>query len=228
MILAHSNVVSIGVNGKSIDIKRANLRLWFNLEDVRSKLKEAAERGDTLAVSLLICSYLSVASDENIETFQDAPWEEVATAFVDVSALNSPRLQFPLFNNDDIKPFDTVSWDYEGRLWYLWVHLLAKAYGWTEEYISELEIESGLAFIQEAMVEEQLRKEWEWSLTELAYEFNKNSKTSRLKPLPRPNWMRAVRKEIKKTKMLRMMLPFGLIENLSGMGLHGVDEDVIH
>ena len=224
MILAHSNVVSIGVNGKFIDVERAKLRLWFNLEDVLSNLKEVTERGDTLAVSLLICSYLSVASDENIETFQDAPWEEVATAFVDVKALNSPRLQFPLFNIDDIKPFDTVSWDYEGRLWYLWVHLLAKAYGWTEEYISELEIESGLAFIQEAMVEEQLRREWEWSLTEFAYDI----KTSRLKPLPRPNWMRAVRKEPKKTKMLRMMLPFGPIENLSGMGLHGVDEDAVH
>ena len=220
--------VSISINKKPIDIERARLCLWFNLEDIHSKLKEAVEKGDTQAVSLIICSYLSAASNESIETFQNAPWEEVAIAFADARDLNSPRLQFPLFNIDDSKSPDTVSWDYKGRLWYLWVHLLAKAYGWTEKYISELEIESGLAFIQETMVEDQLRREWEWSLTELAYEHNKNSKTSKLKPLPRPNWMRAVRKEPKKTKIPLFMLPGGVIENISGMGLHGADEDVVH
>jgi len=220
--------VSISINKKSIDIERARLCLWFNLEDIHSKLKEAVEKGDTQAVSLIICSYLSAASNESIETFQNAPWEEVAIAFADARDLNSPRLQFPLFNVDDSKSLDTVSWDYKGRLWYLWVHLLAKAYGWTEKYISELEIESGLAFIQETMVEDQLRREWEWSLTELAYEYNKNSKTSKLKPLPRPNWMRRIRKEPKKTKIPLFMLPGGVIKNISGMGLHGADEDVIH
>jgi hypothetical protein len=227
MIQAHCNV-SINVNGKSVEVERAKLRLWFNLEDMRSKLKEAVEGGDTQAVSLIICSYLSAASNENIEIFQDTIWEEVAIAFADVCALNSPRLQFPLFNVDEDKPLDTVSWDYEGRLWYLWVHLLAKAYGWTAEYIAELEIEDGLAFIQETTVEDQLRKEWEWSLSEMAYEYNKAAKTSQYKPLPRPNWMRAIRKEPKKTKMLKMMLPFGPVENLSGMGIHGTDENVVH
>ena len=226
MILAHCNV-TINVNGKSVEVERAKLRLWFALEDICSKLKEAVEGGDTQAVSLLICSYLSAASCEDVETFQNVVWEEAATAFADVRALNSPRLQFPLFNVGEDTP-DMVSWDYKGRLWYLWVHLLAKAYGWTEECISELEIESGLAFIQETMVEDQLKKEWEWSLTELAYEYNQASKTSRYKPLPRPNWMRAIRKAPKKTTMLRMMLPYGPIENLSGMGVHGTDENVAH
>jgi len=227
MTQAHYKVI-INVNGKSVEIERAKLRLWFNLEDMRSKLKEAVEKGDTQAVSLIICSYLSAASYEDVETFQDATWEEVAIAFADVNNLNSPRLQFPLFNIDEDKSFDKESWDYKGRTWYLWVHLLAKTYGWVEEYIAELEIESGLAFIQETIVEDQLKKEWEWSLTEMAYEYNKASKTSRYKPLPRPNWMRAIRRAPKKTKMLKMMLPFGPVENLSGMGLHGTDADVVH
>ena len=220
--------VCVSINGKSIEVERARLRLWFDLEDVRSKLEEAVGRGDTQAVSLIICSYLSIASNEDIETFQNAGWEEVAIAFADVLDLNSPRLQFPLFKFKEDRPLDTVSWDYKGRLWYVWAHLLASAYGWTEEYISGLEIESGLAFVQETMVEDQLRKEWEWSLTEMAYEFNKASKTSRYKPLPRPNWMKEIRKAPKKTKMLKSMLPVGVIENLSGIALHGIDENIAH
>ncbi len=218
----------INVHGKSIDVERAKLRQWFKLEDVGSSLKEAVERGDTQAVSLILCFYLSAASDEDIELFQDAPWEEVAAAFLEIRTLNSPRLRFPLFNTKDAGSFDTVSWEYEGRTWYFWVHLLAKAYGWVEEYISNLEIESGLAFIQETLVEDQLRKEWEWSLTELAYEYIKGSNVSKFKPLPRPDWMRAKRKEPKKVKMPIVLLPTGNIENISGMGLHGAAEDVVH
>jgi len=220
--------VIISVSGKSIEVERAKLRLWFDLEDVRSRLKEAAERGDTQAVSLTLCSYLSAASCENIEVFQDANWEEVAIAFAEITFLNTPLLHLPLFDYHDKEQVDTVSWEYEGRTWYLWVHTLAKAYGWTEEYISNLEIETGLALIQETVVDDQLGKEWEWSLTEIAYQYDKGSKTSRFKPLPRPSWMGGGKKPPKKTKMLMSMLPVGYIENVSGMGLHGTDADVIH
>ena len=105
---------------------------------------------------------------------------------------------------------------------------MAKAYGWTEEYISNLEIETGLALIQEAIVDDQLNKEWEWSLTEIAYEYDKGSKTSKFRALPRPDWMGGGKKPPKKTTMLKVMLPVGYIENVSGMGLHGTDLDVVH
>jgi hypothetical protein len=32
----------------------------------------------------------------------------------------------------------------------------------------------------------------------------------------------------KKTTLLKSMLPVGYIENVSGMGLHGTDADVVH
>ena len=220
--------VIISVSGKSIEVERAKLRLWFDLEDVRSRLKEAAGKGDTQAVSLTLCSYLSAASHEDIELFQDANWEEVAIAFAEITFLNAPLLHLPLFDYHDEKQVDTVSWEYEGRTWYLWVHTLAKAYGWTEEYISNLEIDTGLALIQETVVDDQLMKEWEWSLTELTYPYDKGSKTSRFNPLPRPGWMGRIAKKPKKTKMLKSMLPVGYIENVSGMGIHGTDADVIH
>ena len=220
--------VVISVSEKSIEVERAKLRLWFELEDARSKLKEAAESGDTEAVSLILCSYLSVASCENIELFQESNWEEVAIAFAEINFLNTPQLQLPLFDYQDKEETNTVSWEYEGRTWYLWVHTLAKAYGWTEEYISNLEIETGLALIQETVVDDQLNKEWEWSLTELAYPYDKGSKTSKFNPLPRPDWMGRVAKTPKKTTLLKLMLPVGYIENVSGMGLHGTDADVVH
>ena len=220
--------VIISVSGKSIEVERAKLRLWFELEDARTKLNEAAGRGDTKAVSLSLCSYLSAASCENIELFQEANWEEVAIAFAEINFLNTPQLHLPLFDYQDKAETNTVSWEYEGRTWYLWVHTLAKAYGWTDEYISALEIETGLALIQETVIDDQLNKEWEWSLTELAYPYDKGSKTSRFNPLPRPDWMGGIAKMPKKTKILKSMLPVCYIENVSGMGLHGTDADVVH
>jgi hypothetical protein len=212
------------INDETIEVQRARLHEWFDLEELRSSIKEAVDGGDTTAVSRLLCSYLSAASDKRIEIYQETSWEEVAIAFAEINALNSPRMNFPLFEFAHKEANDPEVWEYEGRTWFIWVHILAKAYGWTEEYISGLEIETGLALIQEATVEDQLQKEWEWSLTELAYPYDKVTKTSRFVPLTRPDWMRAKTKAIKTTTMKSSMLPMGVIDNISGMGLHGVVE----
>ena len=223
------NKITISVGGKRFEVERARLRLWFELEDIRSKIKDAVEEGDTNAVSMFICSYLSTASGQDQGLFLETIWIETALAFMEINELNSPRISIPMFTiKSDRENDDTVSWDYDSRTWYLWVHSLARVYGWSVEYISDLEIETGLALLQEITIDDQLQKEWDWGRTELAYKYDPVTKSSRFSPLDRPMWMRPRAKKVKKTKMVKAWLPIGNIENLSGMGLHGTEEDAIH
>lgn len=207
-----------------VSFDRAKLKLWFELEELKNKLADAAERGDSTLTGNLICSYLSAASDKEKSIFESASWFDVVAAFVDVREINTPKIKFPLFAAKKLEEEREIAWDYAGRSWIMWVHFLASSYGWSVEYISDLEIETGIGLIQEILVEEQLEREWQWSMSEIAYPYNVQTKKSSFVPLPRPIWMRQVDIKIKKIKMRKDMLPMGMINNMSGMGLHGTDE----
>lgn len=108
-------------------------------------------------------------------------------------------------------------WDYEGRSWFYWSNLFAKAYGWSLEYISELEVNDAFALIQEILTDEQLDKEFTYGLSEIAYPYNSSTKKSVFKPMPRPYWMKEDIKPLKKFKYARSLLPMGIIQDVSGM-----------
>ena len=103
-----------------------------------------------------------------------------------------------------------IPWDYPERDWYYWVHLLASHYGWSIAHISEMDIDDALALLQEIEVEEQMQKEWEYQLSEIAYPYDSNSKASIFKPMDRPFWMRKEAKA-QKRKMLKKFMPNGYI-----------------
>lgn len=208
------------LRNRQIEIQRAKLKHWFQLEAIRGKIGEAADKGDTSQVSELVCEYLSVASHEPRETFLDVDWIETATAYVETVQFNQPNIPFPLFTAKEQQE-KKEPWDYQERNWYLWLHQLAKFYGWSIEYISELELEDGIALLQEILTETQLEKEWQWQMSEIAYPYDPGSKTSKFKALDRPEWMRPKANVIKKVKMKSSMLPVGNIVDLAGVGIHG-------
>ena len=110
-------------------------------------------------------------------------------------------------------------WDYEGRTWYSWVHDLAHAYGWSMEYIAELDIDDASSLLQELIIDDQLEKEFYWMTSEIAYPYNESSKKSEFKPLDRPIWMRDEIRSIKEGKdqtvrILKEHLPVGNIIKL--------------
>lgn len=181
-------------------------RKWLELEHLKEKLLEAVDGGD---LPLWLMQYLSTAFwGTDPKWFKDADWFLIISAFYKVLS-KSPKLDLPITKPNDDKPKEE-SWDYENRTWPLYSHLLAKSYGWTLEYISQLHVEEALATIQEILVEEQLDREFYYGLSEIAYVYDKNSKTSRFHPLPRPFWMRPKIKEIKKFPIPKAMLPFGV------------------
>lgn len=219
--------MEISVNGQTFTVERVRLRRWLQLEETKSQIHKAAERLEVDTISDQLISYLSAASGIEPQVFEDAPWFDSANAFSDLVMGNEPTIKFPLLENQSDQRGKPVVWDYVGRLWFSWVNLIATAYGWGIEQIENLEVDTGIALIQEILVEHQLKREWEWSLTELAYPYDPGAKKGIFKPLTRPRWMRGKPERIKKVRMPLSILPVGIIEDLAGVGLHGQDIDKI-
>lgn len=215
--------ILLGDNEYSLD--RIGLRLWLELEGIREKLIKATGTGDIDNTALFILSYISVALGISTDTIQELPWYEVAYVYVDISMLCIPKYNLALLRPQESKQDRKVSWEYTERTFYLWSHTLAAEYGWTLEYISEMDFNDGLALLQEIIVQEQLDREWEWGLSEMAYEYVEAIKKSKFRPLPRPRWMteETIIQPIKKTRILKAMMPVGNV-----IRMEMPDETIIH
>jgi hypothetical protein len=206
--------VEFSLDGKSYVVTRYKLREWLKLDAVRESVVEAIETKDIDRLSKSICSLVSIASSVSVDILLSLPWYDVVTAFLAIESENKLRLDFALLRTTKKKDADPA-WEYKGRTWYWWNNILSSHYGWTSEYIAELDIDDATGLLQEIMVDEQLDREWQWSLTEIAYPYNETTKQSNFKPLDRPEWMMIVSAEnlpkIPIVRMRRDMLPVGFI-----------------
>jgi hypothetical protein len=206
--------VEFSLDGKSYVATRYKLREWLKLDAVRENVVDAIETKNIDGLAKSICTFVSIASSVSVDILLSLPWYDVVTAFLAVEAENKLRLDFALLRTTKKKP-DDPAWEYEGRTWYWWNNILSSHYGWTSEYIAELDIDDATGLLQEIMVDEQLDREWQWSLTEIAYPYNETTKQSNFKPLDRPEWMMIVSStnlpKIPIVRMRRDMLPVGFI-----------------
>jgi hypothetical protein len=181
------------------------LKKWIELEQRKEEIIKAVEGGDDFPSELFL--YLSTALGVSSKWYEKADWYLIIQLFY-LCLSKSPQLELPLLTPSNEKSKEE-SWDYPQRTWHLYSHLLAKNYGWTLEEISQLHVEEALAKIQEIIVEDQLDKEFIYGLSEIAYSYDKNSKTSKFVPLPRPHWMRPKVQPVKKFIIPASMLPIG-------------------
>lgn len=180
----------------------------MNLEGLKEKvIRDAGESSDNFPESLL--EFVSASLKIPVKYFENAEWTLVVEAFYFI-LLKSPSIKLPITSpsGEKSKPED---WDYEGRTWHLYAYMIAKAYGWTFEYISQLQVRDALATIQEILTDRQLEREFYYSLSEVAYPYDKNTKKSHYSPMPRPHWMRPQIKPIKKFPMPKSTLPMGVV-----------------
>lgn len=198
--------IQLGKNEYSVEVPK--LRKWIELEDIRLKLEIAADDKTFLENYF---GLLSAAIGISITELEELPWLEVSNAYVQVVTNQAPKLDFPMFKFKSKK--EGYDWTYEGRTWYIWSHLIAKEYGWTLEYIANLDINDAIGLMHELVAGEYEKREWEWGLSEIAYPYDPNTKKSIYKPLPRPEWMVISKIEkkaiIKKIRIRRDMLPHG-------------------
>lgn len=202
--------VTFILDGKAYSVSKPGLRKWLELEDTNRKIIDFMRDKNIAEAVNSLCSYLSCVIE--IENVRSIFWKEVVEAYIEINSLCLPSIDLPMLHGtlEDRKN----GWDYDKRTWYLWSHLLASHYGWSLEYIAEIDFDDALALLQEIFVEDQLKKEWEWSLTEIAYPYNRITQKSEYKSLPRPSWMGGKAPTTEATKPTRMpadMMPIGVV-----------------
>lgn len=181
---------------------------WIHLESQKEKIIKAVRDGADFPSCLF--SYLSTALNVNSKWYERADWMKAIELFYLVLS-KSPKIELPLVTPTDEKNKEEP-WHYDGRLWHLYSHMLAKEYGWDLEYISALQVSEALAKIQEIITDEQLDREFQYGLSEMAYSYDKRTKKSRYNPMPRPHWMRAKIKPIERFLIPAYMLPVGNVD----------------
>lgn len=193
-------------------LRPAKFHTWIQLEELKEKIFRAITEKDNEFPDLVF-SYLELALKVPKKVFAGKYWEEVIHLFYLVTFVNLPPKHLPIiFVKSELKK-KKDAWDYQGRTWHLYSHLLSKTYGWTLEYIGKLSVEEAIAQIQEVLTDEQLEKEFLWSMSDKSYSYNPKTKTGKAIDLPRPYWMKEPPKSIQKTIMPVSMLPMGLIND---------------
>ena len=193
--------------------RKPKLRRWAQIEDKKYSVIKDVEKGhDSLYLS--IYNYVSTSLVIYPKDFSKVYWKDVVTAFIKIHDVSTPKTELPLIKRSTGKQNQMDAWDYSGRLWFLYSSILADAFHWSEEDIAKLPVEDALAYIQEVLTEKQLNREFVWSTSEVAYEYDKSTKKSKLHKLPRPYWMMVgtdEKKEVKTVKIPINLLPVGTI-----------------
>lgn len=195
----------VELDGNEYEVFRSHLKDWLYLEEIKSSIRQAAEIKDTDDLVRHLFDYLSAAFSVELE-WDKFDWIEVSKAFYGIQEINSLDFDFPLlrFQGDE----KSVVWNYDGRTWYFWAHTLASTYGWSLDEIADLDPNDAVALLQEILVDDQLSREWQWGLSEVAYPYNAQTKKSQFKPLDRPAWM-FVPVKTEKIKIPAKLVPVG-------------------
>lgn len=184
---------------------------WVSLQDILDDIHTAVE-ADQLSNSII--RFVSTAMFIPEEELNKKHWMEVAILFLSSQKDMGLELQIPMFSLSSSSTKTKLEWDYKGRNYYAWVHPVCAFYGWTLEYIDELDHNIVLAFIQEIELEKQFKREWEWSLSEMAYPYNSTTKKSSFSPLERPEWMKKRYEAPKTIRLKKSSLPSGNVVKL--------------
>jgi len=208
-------VADLYLNGTQYSAVRLKLRQWLLFEKAQVNIKKLIENKQTDEYANALCLLVSNTLGAPLNQVQDAPWYDVVSAYGLINELNQVR-GIPLTKQtgppDSKEP--EIPWEYSGREWYWWLHTLSKEYGWLPGQVEELDIDDAISLLQEILVDEQINREWQWSLTELAYPYNETTKKHVFKALKRPEWMRDQPQVILpglKLKFPKFMIPVGRV-----------------
>lgn len=182
---------NIKIEGKTIIPKRLSLKGWSSLETVKKAIDEAVSKKDYDSLFLHLVQFVDMASSKNGKIdWSKVSWYEFINVYFQTVTINQPTIEFPVMYQSKTQKADSkMPWEYDGRAWYFWLNLFAKIYGWNESTIGELDIDTAIGLYQETLLDDQFEKEWQWSLSEIAFPYNSSTKKQEYKPLERPEWM---------------------------------------
>jgi len=196
-----SRSATVILAGIPLTVERARLGLHLFLANEAERALDALDEGDAGAATTYIGQYIRLACGDHL----DATGAEVIAAFIALMELNTPLFSLA-FMEATFDKSRALAYDYPGRGYALWVHRLASRYGWTREEIFDLWPEELMCYLQEILVSEYDEEDRQRVLSEMAYHYDKATKTMSFRPLPRPAWMSG-RKERKTFRINRAYLP---------------------
>jgi hypothetical protein len=210
--------LAIALGGREWTVMRARLGGFIRLQRARESLNKATKSADNRMIGEAIYAFLKVQlPDLTLKEFYSSPWFDVYETYVKIEALNvlpnSMEFSILRYGSGKGKP---VPWNNSLRASLIWVHIIASAYGWSKNEIESLWPEEAVVFVQEILADQQQEKEFLHQLSEVAYEYNKQTKKSHYRPLRRPAWMTVRRKEQLIMKIRRDRLPVGKICSMTG------------
>lgn len=198
--------------------KRYKFKQWIELEDRKIRILKASGQ-DKDKFPQLVLEFLPDALPIPQWVWARMPWEDTLATFYRICHILPVRSYLPIISlTDDAKEEPIpIPWTYPGRVWHYYSHLLAHAYGWSLEYIAQLDVFEAMAKIEEILLDKQLDREFEWSMSEASVIYDAKNKTSRPNPLPRPYWMKQLNPDdpapVKKVRMPKGFLPVGNVNN---------------
>jgi hypothetical protein len=200
---------------KTYQAEQKRLRDWLALEEIRLVLSQATKHKDREKVAESLCLYVSVAFGLDKSEIESLPWKQVAFAFAEGAKANSVELGHIAFLRGQTQDDAKEAWEYPGRTWWTWAQTFAKEFGWSLEYISNLNVLDAVSLFQEFLLSQQFKREWEWNLSEYSTKYNTTTKKSDPNPLPRPDWMKMYSpKSLETPKLVKIpkgMMPVGNI-----------------
>lgn len=194
------------------------MREWSRMDDYQKSAKYAIWDGDIdkaeklIIESVILCLPKFIPYRIALWIFGNIFWMSFVSILSVAMQRNMPTKKFPILTaKSDGKP---ESWEYEGRSWYFWLNIFAESYGWTAEQISKLDLDDAIALYQEIIASDHAKREWEYGLSEVAYEYVPSMKKSKYRPLQKPLWMMPTKTGTRKTpqpkiKILKSMMPVG-------------------
>ena len=219
--------VKIALGGREWEITRARLGGFLRLQQARETLLEGVKNEDNRTIVTGLYAFLRVLlTDLTEEEFYKAPWYEIASAYLSIEGVNIiPNKEDYAIIRLAVGKENRVAWHHPERSAIIWVHMIAKAYGWSRDEIFNLWPEEAIGLVMEILADEQYDREFLHALSEVAYEYNKSTKKSSYKPLQRPAWMIFADRDKKRimTKLRKEWLPVGNV-----IFPDDVDEELLH
>lgn len=207
-----ADTLKLELGGREHTATRARLGQYLKLQGVVERLDLAVEARDTGAIANALFDYIVTAvPDIEREPLNSVPWFQIIIAQQALAALNTipGATRYAILKRIEDRKRRSIPWDYVGRSAVVWIHMIARAYGWSKAEIENLWPEDAIGFIQEIMVDEQMEKEFFHSLSSVAYRYDKSTKKSRFQPLPRPLFMVQGTGQIRRIKLVRALVPMG-------------------
>jgi hypothetical protein len=190
-------------------IERARLGLHLRLAELSIEISQALIADNAATAARLISAYFDeVGLDASgIDGFSQL------NALGQLEEMNAIQFVLP-FQTWQPPEAPRPVYDYLGRQWAWWIHKLATRYGWSRDDIFDLWPEEAMAYLQEIFVAEFDEADEARALSEMAYTYDKHTKESRFRPLPRPSWM-VDKPEPEMIRIRRDWLPVGNVIKLN-------------